>query len=145
MQTTTDLLRPYTVLELLDRAFRIYRENFVAFIGLVALITISHHDYQLSDEQLACHAAFRTITPSGTLSRASSAQALSALSGMISAYAVLIVDEIAIGIIYGVLVNGPLVYMTSENHLGRRVTLAEAWRTVQGSLPRLAVALTLFY
>jgi hypothetical protein len=33
-------LRPYKALELLDRAFRIYRDNFTTFIGIVALVIV---------------------------------------------------------------------------------------------------------
>lgn len=40
MQSSAVILRPSTVLELIDHAFRIYRQNFVIFIILVALVHI---------------------------------------------------------------------------------------------------------
>jgi len=46
MEMRKQPLQPSTVLELIDRTFRIYRENFLTFLVPVALVTVPITNHQ---------------------------------------------------------------------------------------------------
>lgn len=124
---TTAAGRPamtFSFLELLDRTFRIYRENFVPIIGFVALVTVPltilSSIISLSTAQVDINQFSQRGTNSGDLF----AVCMGALV------------TVAIALIQVVLVNGVLTYLASENQLGRSVTIGEAF---QAARPRFGV------
>lgn len=133
---TTTAGRPamsFTFLELLDRTFRIYRENFLTLVGLVALVTIPLAVINLivTLPTLGAASDFSTFGRAGNSSQLSSALCMSSL--------VLIV----IGLLEFVLINAPITYIASENHLGRRVSIGEAFSATRGRFGSLAFGLIL--
>lgn len=125
-------LAPSTILELLDRTFRIYRDNFLAFIGLVAAVTIP----------ITLLSTLTTSNYLDELNRASFFGRPSASSG--STILVLVVTLITL-IVQGVILNGTLTYMASESYLGRRVTIAQAFTAATPRFWPLGIGLVLFY
>lgn len=136
-------LRPQTMLELLDRAFNIYRENFVAFFGLVAAVTIPVTIVNLATNFWYTNQLFSNRIDSSSF-RSSRAD-VSALTASLTLLLVLLLVTIVVAIIQGVVVGSVLTYMTSERHLGRVVGVREAFSAVRLRLANVGVALVLFY
>jgi hypothetical protein len=110
----------FTFLELLDRSFRVYRENFGTFVGLSALVIIPITlitgliSYATADEILRTQRF-------GTAGRNADPGLLCLVS---------LVPAI-LSLVQAVLINGLLTYMTSEYLFGRRVTIGEAYEAVK--------------
>jgi hypothetical protein len=136
-------LRPQTMLELLDRAFNIYRENFVAFFGLVAAVTIPVTVINLAANYWYTNQWFSTRM--GSASLRSGRADVSALTTSLTLLLVLLLITIGAAIIQGVIVSSILSYMTSERHLGRVVGVREAFNAVRPRLANVGVGLVLFY
>lgn len=136
-------LRPQTMLELLDRAFNIYRQKFVAFFGLVAVVTVPMTVITVATNFWLSYqlAANRPAPPSFRGGRSD----LSILTDSLSLLVVVFLVAVVIAIIQGVVVSSVLTYMTSERHLGRVVGVREAFRTVRPRLANVGAALVLFY
>jgi hypothetical protein len=121
---TTAAGRPamtFSFLELLDRTFRIYRENLVPLIGFVALVTVPltiiSSIISFSTAQTNLNTLTRQTPNSGDL------------FGVCMGALVTVV----IALIQTVLINGVLTYLASEHQLGRRITVGEAF---SGARPR---------
>src|SRR2546423_311953 len=101
----------FSFFELLDRTFRIYRENFAMYVGLVAivLIPISIISFLLTVFNLSAMPNVSTTSraSTGALAQYTGAACLSVLVAL-----VLVVIEV-------VVINGSLTYAASENYLGR--------------------------
>lgn len=123
----------FTFLELLDRSFRVYRENFGTFVVLSAFITIP---ITLINGFLNL-ASSSAILPTSGLSRTqlSNNWGLLCLAPLISLTLILI---------QVVLTDGMLTYMTSEYLFGRRVTIGEAYQAVKDRFSRLGCSFILF-
>lgn len=123
----------FTFLELLDRTFRIYRENFLTFIGLVALVTIplTVIDLIFSLPVIGSTTNFSTLGQRG-----SSPQFTSAICMFYLVSAV-------IGLLQFVLINAPITYIASENQLGRRVSIGEAFSATRTRFSNLAFGIIL--
>jgi hypothetical protein len=106
----TPVRRPmtFTFLELLDRTFRIYRENFLTIVGLVAVVTIP-----ITILELILNSS---VTP--TPQSFSSAIAASSGAGLLSNI---------LGLIQTVLIYAPLTYIASEALFGHKVSIGEAF------------------
>ncbi len=147
MQTASvSPLQPASVPQLLDRTFRIYRENFLPFFGLVAVVTIPLTIFELVSQlwmnsQLA-RGAFGGAQSSA---RMNARMAESFLGEFANLFALTLIISAIVAIIQAVLVNGVLTYMVSERYMGRQVTLGEAFRAVRGRLPKLGIGLVVFY
>lgn len=132
-----------TVLEILDRTFRIYRDNFLAFIGLSAAVivpitiftTVLTLDSSARILELNERSTF-TMSPS---------QSSAYLSEMLGLFAVIMLITFATVILQQVFLNGPLTYMASESHLGNSVSLGQAFAATRGAFGKLGGALTLIY
>lgn len=123
----------FSFLELLDRTFQIYRENFVPIIGFVALVmvplTIINTIIAFSTTQITLNQLSRQTTNSGDL--------LTLCMGtLISA----VVSLIQIVLTYGV-----LTYLTSEHQLGRRITVGEAFQAARPRFGSLGWGFVLLY
>ena len=147
METAQNPLRPYKALELLDRAFRIYRDNFTTFIGIVALVMVPTTVISLvMNTWLSDQVALTQFsTNSSSVNRMSTSQIYGLLGQMFGMYVGVILVDFLIALLQGVFVSGPLTYITSERHLGRTVTFGDTWSAVQGRLATLGGALFLFY
>jgi hypothetical protein len=123
----------FTFLELLDRTFRIYRENFLALIGLVAFVTIplTVVDLIVSLPVIGATSDFTTFGQRG-----SSPQLTSALCMFYLVSAV-------IGLLQFVLINAPITYIASENQLGRRVSIGQAFSATRPRFTKLAYGIIL--
>jgi hypothetical protein len=137
MQTTQSPSVPtLTVVEILDRAFRIYRDNFLAFVGLVAIVTVPLTLISLVLNQ-AYLSEFQNLNFSSSQSSFSSAtNNYIAIAGLIS---------ILVAVLQAVFVNGTITYMASENHLGRKITIRQAFEAGRGRFAVLFGALVVFY
>ena len=123
----------FTFLELLDRTFRIYRENFWTFIGLVALVTIplSIINLIITLPSLSAMSEFSTFGRSANTSQLSSTFCMAALI------------TIVVGLLQFVLTTAPITYIASENQMGRRVSIGEAFSATRPRFASLAFGLIL--
>jgi hypothetical protein len=124
----------YTFLELLDQTFRIYRDNFLAFVSLTALVTIPLTVVNLLVTLPALDAAVdvSTLGSDGTMAYSSSI----CLSGLVS---------FVVALLQFVLVNAPITYMTSERQMGRRVSVADAFSATRPRFASLGFGFVTFY
>lgn len=132
-------LRPSTTLEVLDRAFRVYRDNFGLVIALVAMAMVPLTIVNIFSS-LYLTQRLEQLTYSSTRYGSSSY-----LNGLLSALVAPIVIALIAGLVQGLVVNAPLTYIASERYLGRHVTIGQAYRAVASRLPNLGVSLILFY
>jgi hypothetical protein len=125
-------LRPLRLGELLDRAIRLYRGNFLTFIGIIAVVYV----------------------PLMVLQTAASALLSSSLLGGIStpeeiftnsAYWIGILSTIILALVQFVLVQGiatgALTRAVADNYLGRKTGILDAYRGIGKSWPTLVGAL----
>jgi hypothetical protein len=140
-------MRPSTVLELLDKSFRIYRDNFIAYVGLTALVIVpvtiisylSSAWYTGRLEQLGLSLESpRSFSGNSQFAQQYFSQALSVLGALLALGAVA-------AFIQAVFINGPLTFMASERSLGRRASITESFKAIRGRLLPLAGGLLLFY
>lgn len=124
----------FTFLELLDRTFRIYRENFVTFIGLTALVTIPLTIIQLvlSLSTLSATNNFSTFG-ARTSSDATSTVCLNSLI------------LLAVAVLQFVLTQGPIVYIASESQMGNKVSIGEGFSGARPRFGALAWGFIMFY
>ncbi|MEP7284170.1 MAG: hypothetical protein ABI947_00215 [Chloroflexota bacterium] len=140
-------LRPSTMLEVLDRTFRIYRDNFATFIALVAPIAVIEtiinvvNSYWLTSRM--SQAGFNPNSLRGTSGDTAALNAY--ISQVFGALFLTIIITLIGAFIQGVLINGPLTYIVSERNLGRSVTVRGAFNAVRGKLGKLAGGLFLYY
>src|SRR5687768_3708515 len=127
-------LRTYTVLEILDRTFRIYRENFWSYAGLVAIVTVP-----LSIINLIASQSYLTQLQNQELTRSQQVAATNNFTLFIS------LTTIVIAIVQAIFINGTLTFMASEHHLGGKITIVEAFRHSRGRFLTLFAALFVFY
>jgi len=135
----------YSFVQILDRSFRIYRQNFLQLFTLSAIVQIPLVllGSLITVPQQQALLKFSRTTTAGTASSLPDAQAL--LSTVIGVYAIIIGLALFIGFLQGILIYAPIVFITSENHLDRRATLGEAFAAIGKRLQPLAGGLILFY
>ncbi|MEO8396995.1 MAG: hypothetical protein ABI700_28625, partial [Chloroflexota bacterium] len=123
----------FSFLDILDRTFRIYRENFIQMIGYVALISIpiTIIDLVLSGSTAASTAAFQTTR---------NAAAFDSGSVILSSLLVVILSLVEIVLTYSV-----VCYVASESYFGRKTTVGEAFRASRARLTSLGCSFVLFY
>jgi len=132
-------LVPMRFVEVLDRTFRIYRENFVTVIILAAAVTIPItllgtviREYQPD------------ITTTSNNYSYSSSYSSSYQNEVFAWWGILILVMLLNFFLQGVLLNGIVTYIASESHLGRKITIAEAFSAAKSRLGVLALALFVF-
>jgi hypothetical protein len=130
----TNALRTSTVLEILDRTFRLYREKFWSYAGLAAIVTVP-----LSIINLLVSQSYLSQVQNDDLSFSQQQAATTNYTLAISLVA------LVISIVQAIFINGTLAYIASEHHLGRNVTIIEAFRQVRGRFFTLFLALFIFY
>ena len=132
-------LSPMTTNEMIDRTLRIYRANLIPIITLTAVVMVplvlintilsARYLAELSQAMLVLDTTVSAQMDSGLLGTAG-ATLLASIGG---------------AILQGVLINGVLTRVASENHLGHNITIMEAFRAIQGRLALVAGALALIY
>jgi hypothetical protein len=118
-------LRPLSLGELLDRTFTLYRGHFWVFVGIMAIpasFGIPVNYLVLSFEGNMLYAGKPTLTPSPGL--------ILSLFGGFVAFAILLmlVHSIALAAV---------THAVSEAYLGRRTTVHDSYRSIQGKFWRL--------
>jgi hypothetical protein len=119
-------LVPRRVVEIIDRAFQIYRENFIAFVALAAVVLVP---ITLVDLAVQPDAAEEYETFAEYIDETRAANNTSTLVTLLGL------------LIQGVIINGLITYMTSESNLGRRISVAEAFSHIAGRFLPLTGAL----
>lgn len=121
-------LAPYRIVEVIDRAFRIYRDNFVTFIALVAVVIapITLMGLWVNDNLIDDRRQQATTL---ALSDSAPTWIMITLIGLF---------------LRAVFIGGPVTYIASENYLGRRVSIITALSEVKARLGVLAVGLVVF-
>lgn len=125
----------FTFFELLDRTFRIYRENFLTLIGLttVVMVPITLINLFLSMTSFSALSSFS----SSDFSRASRGD-----SGLICFTALI---TLILALMQAVLINGPITHIASESHFGRKVGIGEAFSATRSRYTNLGCGFILFY
>ena len=118
-------LRPLSLGELLDRTFTLYRGNFWVFVGIMAIpaalgIPITYLVLQFDVNLFANPAT--PVAPSPGL-----------ILGFLGGYFLLM---ILLMIVYSI-VAAAITYAVSESYLGRRASIAAAYKSVRGKVWRL--------
>ena len=126
-------LRPLRLGELLDQAIRLYRRNFLTFIGIIALVYVP---------VMVLQTAATTLLSSSMLDLASSSpEQIFSNYG----YWVGILSTIFLGLVHYVLVQGiatgALTRAVADNYLGRKTGVLEAYRGIRSSWLTLLGAL----
>lgn len=114
----------FSFLELLDRTFRLYRENFLTIIGLVAIVTIPITLITLILNPSTA-ALLSNRTP--TVGSASGAQSIGGLLGLIQI----------------VLIYGPLTYIASEYLFNHKVSIGEAFSATRARFGKMGCGIIL--
>src|SRR5574341_484839 len=134
--TFTEVLRPLTVGQILDRSIRVYRNNFATFTGIIALMLVPVTLIQFVG-QLINIPALQAMNNADT---ASEAQA--SAYGTLIAYAGL---NLLYFVLNAVLVEGlarpALVRAIANDYFGEKVGAFEAYGQVAPLWPRLLVAI----
>lgn len=117
------------VIDIIDRTFRLYRDKFVSFVALVALISVPITLLEL------------VVDGGQTLDNLNYYRsAVGYLREAIQVYATpLMVFMIGV-LLQHVFSYGLIVFITSETVLGRRVSIVEAFNAVSGKLATLMLA-----
>ncbi len=133
--TSAPSLKTYSMFGMLDRTFRVYRDNLLNCVIILAgvSIPISIVNYILSTSSLQKLSSVNTVDPSSLSSADFNTVCLSS------------VITIVLAIVQAVLTNGPISYIASESIFGRKVTLMEAFQARQARLTTLGWGLTQFY
>ncbi len=126
---TPSISRPvlsFSFSELLDRTFRIYRENFVTMAGWVALVTIP-----ITIITLLLSPSTVALLGNQPLRATGQADFSQFIANILS-------------FIQTILIVGPLTYMTSESLFGRKVSIGEAFSATQKRFGSIGCGLFLF-
>ncbi len=132
----------YSLVQILDRAFRIYRQNFLPFFALSAVVQIPLvvlANLITAPQQQA----ILNLSRNPSTTSLSDAQAL--LGSLLGVYVMILGFALLVSFLQGILIYAPIVYITSENHLGRLATLRDAFAQIGKRLQTLAGGLILFY
>jgi hypothetical protein len=132
---TVQPLKTYSLLEILEQTFKIYRQNFLNSIILVAVVTIpiSIVSFILSASSLQKLATISDLSSSNLSGGDVNTVCLSSLI------------TIALAVLQAVLTNGPITQMASESYFGRTVGLTEALQARQARFTTLGWGLVLLY
>ncbi|HEX2996124.1 MAG TPA: hypothetical protein VHP14_14965 [Anaerolineales bacterium] len=128
-------LRPLRLGELLDRAIRLYRGNFLSYIGIIALVYVP-----LTVLQTAASA----LMSSSMLNRMSTPQDILANYGYsIGVLSTFILSFLQILLVQGI-ATGALTRAVADNYLGSKTGIADAYRGIRTSWFTLLGAILLF-
>ena len=114
-------LRPLRLGELLDRAIRLYRANFLTFIGIIAVVYVPLMVLQTAASALVSRSMFAGFsTPEEIFSN--------------STYWIGVLSTIVLSLLQFVLVQGiatgALTRAVADNYLGRKIGILDAYRGI---------------
>jgi hypothetical protein len=138
-------LEARTMLELLDRTFRIYRDSFVTFITATALVTVPVSVISILSSLDYFNRAGRFSSASLANSRNNTAALSQAMNGYFGSLIGVTIVGLVLAYIQGVVLHSVLTYMASERNLGRSITVGGAFSAVRGRLGTLSAGLAIFY
>jgi hypothetical protein len=125
-------LRPLRLGELLDQAIRLYRQNFLPFVGIIALVYVPLTVLQT---------AASTLMTSSMLEGVSSPEALfSNAAYWIGLLSVLLLSFAQFIFVQGI-ATGALTRAVADNYLGKKTGILDAYRGIGKSWPSLLGAL----
>ena len=129
------VLRPLSMGQILDQAIRIYRRNFVKFVGIVAAVQVPLMVIQALISMATVRGLFHRLeTP---------ADSLGGLFG--PDYFLGLLGNVVISVLTLVLLWGgaaaALARVVADQYAGETITLVEAYRRIVKSLPRLLGAI----
>lgn len=120
-------LRPLSLGEILDRAFSLYRDNFLLFVGITAipqLLILALHLIQLAS--------------TGTIGTVRVSPSRTALSGGEAGVAIALgLLGLIVYLIAYLFAQGGTVFAVSELYLGRTTTIADSLRRMRGQATNL--------
>ncbi|MEP6895064.1 MAG: hypothetical protein ABI986_05600 [Chloroflexota bacterium] len=127
-------LRPLRLGEMLDQAIRLYRSNFLTFVGIIAVVYVPLMVLQTAATTLMSSSMLNGISTS-------SPEAIFSNSGYwIGISATLIISFIRFVLVQGV-ATGALTRAVADNYFGRKVGILEAYRGIGRSWLSLLAAL----
>ena len=133
-------LRPLTLGEIIDRAVRLYRQNFVNFIGIIALVQVPLSIFQLMVT------AYNLNNPVNVQRQADTYQQLVdnlSSSGYLDRAAIQVLLTVASFILVQGVATAALTRAIADNYLGRKTDMLEAYSRLGGAWVRLIGVLIL--
>ncbi len=127
MENAIASLRPMRLGEILDQAIRLYRRNFAAFIGIIALVYVPITLIQLG---------LSYLTTAGLNTNASSPSQIFTASYFVGILGTVIVVVVQFILVYGV-ATAALTHAVTNNFLGQPMGILEAYRKIGSSWARL--------
>jgi hypothetical protein len=125
-------LRPLRLGELLDRAIRLYRANFLTFIGIIAVVYVP---------LMVLQTAASALLNSSMMGGFSTPQEILTNAGYwIGILATLILSLVRFILVQGI-ATGALTRAVSDNYLGKKTGILDAYRGIGNSWPSLLGAL----
>jgi hypothetical protein len=112
-------LAPSSVMDIVDRTFRIYRSNFISFVGLVALVIVPLTLINIAVAQEVPEEIETVEEYNATVQDQATTTGIVALIQLF---------------LQGIVVNAILTYITSESYLGRKCSILQAIGGVRGRL-----------
>jgi hypothetical protein len=125
-------LRPLRIGELLDRAIRLYRANFLTFVGIIALVYVPLTILQVLASALLSTSVVRT----------SPDQIFSSSYYWIGLFATVILFILQFILVQGIAM-GALARSVADNNLGKKTGILDAYREIGSSWISLLGALVL--
>ncbi len=144
-------LRPRTLVELIDQAWRIYRSNLVRFLLLFGVVTLPATIISVFGSMKALDALRASTFDNTTVVSASATGFSSAfnIGALFSALGTFVGIALAVRLIQfvlsTVLVGALVTYITSENILGRQPTVGDAFLAVRERFVPLTLGMISFY
>jgi hypothetical protein len=137
METTAPpTLRPLRLGELLDRAIRLYRANFLTFIGIIAVVYVPLTVLQIAASTLATNSL-------GSLSGTSNPEEIfTNYSYWIGVLSTIVLSLVQFVLVQGV-ATGALTRSVADSYLGKKTGILDAYRGIGKSWLSLLGALLL--
>jgi glycerophosphoryl diester phosphodiesterase family protein len=130
MNTTP--LRPMSLGDLFDAAFRLYREHFVTFVGIVALLQVPLAIVQFMIQVLvsipALNAWMRASAQLQNARRGQSIFDILPIGQFASATGITIGINLILSLIIGALITGALANAIARSYLGQPISILTAYR-----------------
>ncbi len=142
MEQTRTTLRSAPMLEILDQAFRVYREKFGLVLAIVGIGTVPATALNILNTVVL---AQRLLPTSALLSTRSASYYNDYMNRFFLTLGVSVVAAMVIGLLNTLLISAPLAYLTSERTMGRSVSIGQAYKALRGRFAQVAAGVFLFY
>jgi hypothetical protein len=133
-------IRPMTLGEILDKAIRLYRQNFLKFIGIFAIPYIPLMLLQMAFSVLYTFALLGVGSPDLANSSPELAGGV-AIGSLIGTLIVLIASIVLVG----GFATAALTRAVADNYVEKPIGILDSYRAVMGSVPKLLMALGLCF